>query len=146
MKKILFFLFALTTMVISANAQRLISTNGDSRFGKSLRTTDSTFRSIDSVVVNTNEAGVLEFTVIGLDTANNKAITAAGFVRYVRAAGTITVGSVEETSTKVVDSGLSPANYQFTSSGNKIYLQIKGKLTVNVHWYTSVKRKSVFKR
>jgi hypothetical protein len=145
MKKLFFLLLiSLVTLVTSVSAQKTIAVNGDSRFGKVLRTTDSTFRSIDSISVNTNEAGVVEFTVIGLDTANKKGITAAGLVRYVRSSGTITLGTVFESS-KVVDSGLSPANYQFISSGSKIYLQVKGKLSTNVHWYTAIIRKSVFK-
>lgn len=145
MKKLFSFLMLTMVFFTQVNAQKVLARNGDERFAKKMITADSTFRSIDSATVYNNEVGIVEATVIGLDSANAKGVTGIIKARYKVAAGTITLASSTEDLALVTDSGLSPATFQFTSSGSKIYLQVKGKLNVRVHWYTTFKRKAVYR-
>lgn len=143
---IILFLFSLLSMA-SVQAQSLILRNAEGKFGKTLRTTDSTFRSIDSAFINLSEAGIIEAKVIGLDTAGALGVTGVVYIRYVRAAnGTITLGTPQAVLPITTDASLSPATFRFSASGNKIYLDVKGKLNTSVHWYSTIIRRSVFKR
>lgn len=145
MKKLFSFLMLTLVTFTAVNAQKILLRNGDERFAKKLITADSTFRSIDSATVYNNEVGIVEATVIGLDSANAKGVTGIIKARYKVAAGTITLATSTEDLALVTDSGLTPATFQFATSGSKIYLQVKGKLDVRVHWYTTFKRKAVYR-
>lgn len=148
MKKIILcFLIALISLSIphQVDAQKLILKNGDEQFAKVLKTTDSDYHYIDSFTVQKNEAGIVETTVIGFDTSGVKAITGVIKVRYVAANSTITLGTTITDVTLVTDSGLSPGTFNYTSSGAKVYIRVKGALSTAVHWYSTVKRKAIYK-
>lgn len=147
MKKLFSILFlGLFSLVAVQNvqAQKLVNRNGDERFAKQKTTTDSTFTSIDSATIASNEGGIIEVYVLAVD-ATGKAVTGHTEARYRSASGTITLATPVDLSAKTTDSGLSPATYQLTTSGSKIYLQIKGKLSTTLYWYTTLKRRSIYK-
>lgn len=126
-------------------AQKTINRNPSEEFQKVKTTTDSTFTSVDSCIINTNEVGFVDVQVVGLDKVNGKAVTGHLKYRYKSVSGTITLASADNVSAIVTDSGLTPATFKVIASGSKLYLQVKGKLTVTVDWYTVLKRKSLYK-
>ena len=148
MKKLLSILFlvalAMTSITTSVNAQKLINRNGDERFAKQYTTTDSTFTSVDSADINRNEAGIVEVIVMAV-AADGKSVTGNLLYRYHSVSGTITLATADAQSAIVTDSGLSPATFKCISSGTKIYLQVKGKLSTTLYWYTILKRRSIYK-
>lgn len=142
-KALLFGLIVLAVM--PSMAQKTINRNSGEEFQKVKTTTDSTFTSVDSCIINSNEVGFVDVQVVGLDKVNGKAVTGHLKYRYKSVSGTITLASADALSAIVTDSGLSPATFKVIASGSKLYLQVKGKLTVTVDWYTVLKRKALYK-
>ena len=147
MKKIVsILLFMLAFTCLQVNAQKLILKNSDEQISHVLKTVDSNYHYIDSTVINTNEAGIVEVAVVGLDTANVYAITGVIKVRYVSSSGTITLGSIISDVPIVADGGFSPGTFNFYVVGSKIYVRVKGELNTAVHWYSTLKRRAIYKR
>ena len=147
MKKILsIFAFLIAFTSIQVNAQKLLLKNSDEQISHVLKTVDSNYHFIDSTTINTNETGIVEVAVLGLDTANVYAVTGVIKARYVSSSGTITLGSIISDVPIVSDSGISPGTFNFYVSGSKIYVRVKGELNTAVHWYSTFKRKAIYKR
>lgn len=140
MRKLLL-LIPLVLLACAGFSQKLVDRNEDGRFIKMRTTTDSDYHYIDTLVSTANEAGVLEVTAIGYKSDGTLAVTGVLKYRYVIADGTLTLGTAVNDQTIVVDSGLSPATFDVAASSNKMYVRVKGKLSVTLYWVTMVKRK-----
>ncbi len=103
-------------------------------------TTDSTLRALDSIVVNSGEAGLVEVQVVGFNDSLSKSVTGSYIARYNKVGGTITLGTPTAVSTKVTDTELGTATFSLTTSGNNIIVQIKGKDTYTIRWTSVVRR------
>ena len=144
MKKLLA-LAILFTVAITTMAQRntYVQKNGTESFITYVTTTDSTLTYIDSVVLATNEAGVVEATVIGYAYDTAYAVTGVVTARFNKRRGTLTLGTVVEEQTITADAALGTATFTLVASGNKIYLRVKGKAATNIRWGAVLKRKSI---
>jgi hypothetical protein len=109
---------------------KLITLGKESR----VTTTDSTLTAIDSLVLSNNSGGIVEVSVVGVDTAGNT-ITGKIIYRYKKVASTLTLASGSNISALSADAALSPATFTFTaSSANNLLLSIKGKLATSIRW------------
>lgn len=143
MKKLLFLLLACFAIAAPAMSQKYVERNADGHIYKTYTTTDSAYHNIDTLPVTANEAGVLEVKVIALASDGTLAATGVLRYRYVVVAGTLTLGSVVNSQTPVIDSGLSPTTFDVSTTANKLYVRIKGKLSKTLYWYAVTKRSTV---
>lgn len=145
MKKIVSILMAVGLFCTTVSAQKLISTNGDSRFGKKMTTTDSLYHYIDSFTVNANECGIVEFCIVGLDTAGKNSVIKGFNFGYTVKNGTATVRSYLSTTDLFADAALTGSDADIVISGTKVKLRLRGKPGINVLWYSTLRRKAIFK-
>lgn len=126
-------------------AQKFVSRNADGRLSTTITTTDSAYHYIDSLFTTGNEAGVFEVTVIGaLKESSTAAVTGVLKYRYKVVNGTLTLGSVINDITPVIDTELTTTGgFTVTVVSNKVYISVKGKLSKTVVWYCTIKRQSV---
>ncbi len=143
MKKFLLILL-MGLMFFASNAQKILSVNGSENSGHTIKTTDSAYHYVDSVVISANEAGIIEVSVIGFSYDTAYSVTGVQTVRYNKHRDTLTMGTPTDVLAKETDTVLGSATFDLISSGNKIYVRIKGKLNYTMRWLSIVKRKSVF--
>src|SRR5436190_11139730 len=109
MKKLLKLLPILLLLALSAATSfaqvttRYENRNFDERVAQRLVTTDSTLTYIDSLVLSTNEGGVVELTVIGYAKDTAYCVTGKLIARFNKRRGTLTLGTVEEIGTITTD-------------------------------------------
>lgn len=143
MKKLLFLLLAYFAIAAPAISQKYVERNADGRLYKTYTTTDSFYHNIDTLPVTANEAGILEVKIVAIASDGTLAATGLLRYRYKVVAGTLTLGSVVNSQTPVVDSGLSPTTFDVSTTANKLYVRVKGHLTKTVYWYSVTKRSTV---
>lgn len=147
MKKFLFSLLMATLMIavtdVSAQRVRPVNGNNTEQYAKTKTTTDSAFYYIDSISVNTNEGGIYEVKYIGYAKDTAYVITGVKKVRFNKRRGTLTLGSVIEEQTEVVDAALGTATVTIVAANNKVYTRIKGKDGLNITWYAIPRRFSL---
>jgi hypothetical protein len=142
MKKFLALVLIGSLISFASSAQTFLNRNGDERFAHSYTTTDSAYHYIDSLVMQSTEAGIFEVSVVGLS-SDGYAVTGVLKARYINHAGTLTVGSTVNTQTPVTDTQLGTATFDITTSSNKCYIRLKGKDGKTITWYSVIKRKSI---
>lgn len=117
-----------------------ISQNTGKRFIKKVTTTDGNAATVFTQPVADNEVGMIVIKAIGLDSAGVNGITGIIGYRYKKVAGTLTLGSVVNIMTPVVDTALSGGGIAAVASSNNIAVQVTGKASVNVDWNVIIER------
>lgn len=103
-------------------------------------TTDSALTTLDLITINDDEAGLVEVQVVGLNDSTTTAVTGSYIARYVKKAGTLTLGTPTAISATVTDATLGTSTWSLTTSSNNIIVQVKGKLGFTVNWICNVRR------
>jgi hypothetical protein len=132
------------TLAVSAQRNTAYSINGAGTIIKTVSTTDSTLTYIDSVTtLGTNDAGVLEVSVIGMAYDTAYSVTGKVGIRYNKRRGTLTLGSVVNILTPVTDAALGTATFTVVAANDKIYVRVKGKAATNIRWSSVTVRKGI---
>lgn len=97
-------------------------------------TTDATATTIGSVALAANEAGVIEATVVGFDSANGVEVTGKKIVAYKNVNGTITLGTATATLAVAADAAISGATFAFAAGTNAINIQVTGVAAHTIKW------------
>lgn len=105
------------------------------------RTTDSTtFHTVGTYAVATNEAGVLEVEVVGLDTTSSAGFcTGTKIVTYSKKAGTLTLGTPSDVLATTTSANMTTSSWQIAASSNNIVVQVRGTLNREILWTVRVK-------
>lgn len=104
-----------------------------------LVTTDSGAHTIATFPIATDEAGILETQVVGIDTAGGNAVTGSLIVRYKKKDGTLTLASPTNVSAIVTDAGLSGATFAFAASSNNVLIRVTGDTATTVRWIANTR-------
>lgn len=102
-------------------------------------TLDSGIHTIATFPIATDEAGVLEAQVVGIDTAGGNAITGSIIVRYKKKDGTLTLGSPTNALAIETDAGLSGATFAFSAASNNVLLRVTGDTATTVRWLANIR-------
>lgn len=152
MKKLLKFLPVLLIMAfmattVTAQTTRFTNRNFDERIAQRLVTTDSTLTYIDSLVLGTNEAGIVQVTVIGFAKDTAYSVTGVIQARFNKRRGTCTLGTITEIEPITTDAVLANAGTGSTFTlvvvNNNIYVRVKGKAAYDITWTSFVKVKMI---
>lgn len=146
------FLFAgimlcLANIVTAQVTTRFTNRNFDERIAQRVVTTDSTLTYTDSLVLSTNEAGIVTVTVIGF--AKDTAYSVSGVIqfRFNKRRGTCTLGTITAVEPITVDAvlqnGSGGATFTAVVVNENIYIRVKGKAAYDITWTTFVKMKSI---
>lgn len=133
----LFVSFAL--IASSASAQTFYNRNVQ-EVVKTKTTTGNTATTVYTVPTTANEIGFITIKAIGFSKADTAAITGIRTYRYTKVGGTLTLASVVETLTPVVDSDISGVTFAATASSNNILVQVTGKTATTIYWNVIVKQ------
>jgi hypothetical protein len=133
---------------LSAQTTRFTNRNFDERIAQRIVTTDSTLTYVDSLVLGTNETGIVQLTVIGYAKDTAYAVTGVIQARFNKRRGTLTLGTITEIEPITRDAVLANtavggATFTLVSVNNNIYVRVKGKATYSITWTTFVKQKSI---
>ncbi len=153
MKKLLFsclILMITSCIATTASAQttRFTNRNFDERIAQRLITTDSTLTYTDSLVLGTNESGIVTLTVIGYAKDTAYSVTGQIQCRFNKRRGTLTLGTITELEPITRDAVLANtafggATFTLVSVNNNIYVRVKGKATYSITWTTFLKSKMI---
>lgn len=145
--KFLFSLLLVFSITATVNAQSTFrNRNVTEGVVRALTTTDSTaFRTIDSLTIGNNEAGFAIVHLVGFNDSAVSGLTGIKQVRYIKKAGTLTLGTVSDLQTTVVDTEISPANWQIVAVNNNLYVKVKGAQNITVVWSSVIQSKSIRK-
>jgi hypothetical protein len=145
MKKFVSVLLVVMLMfAFNSYSQKVTIFNGDEHIVKNLKTTDSAYHYIDSITLKANEGGIAEVSVIGFAYDTAYSVTGKQIVRFNKRRGTLTLGTPTVVLAIETDTVLGSATFALVSSGDKIYVRIKGKNTYNMRWQSVTKWKSVW--
>lgn len=145
MKKIILFL-AVSFIGLAATAQtttRFTNRNFDERTAQRLVTTDATPIYTDSVVLGTNEAGIITLTAIGFAKDTAYSVTGQLQCRFNKRRGVLTLGAITAVEAVTADAVLSGATFTLVAVNNNIYVRVTGKATYSITWTSFVKQKSI---
>lgn len=145
---ILLMLTCITSFVSAQVTTRFTNRNFDERIAQSLTTTDSTLTYTDSLVLGTNEAGIVQLTVIGFAKDTAYSVTGVIQARFNKRRGTLTLGTITETEPITRDAvlqntALGGATFTLVVVNNNIYVRVKGKAAYSIKWTTFVKYKGI---
>lgn len=137
------FLFLMAAAVTAQSKQQQLKTVTGKTVGwgrmATYATTDSALNIMDTVAITNNTAGLIEVTVVGVDSIG-LAVTGKQIYRYSKSAGTLTLSAATQTMAIVTDTGLGTATYTFTATAsNNLKLTVKGKLARTVTWRSLIK-------
>jgi hypothetical protein len=137
-----FFLGMLATQAQDKTVLLKASDNSLFNYGRTAvkTTTDSTLTTLSTVTVGDDEAGVIEVMLVGFNDSTSTAVTGAKIVRYVKDAGTLTLGTPTSSLATVTDATLGTATWSVTTSSNNIIVQVKGKAGFTIRWQCTVRR------
>lgn len=110
---------------------------------KKITTTDATVTTVLTINADTSDAGVIEAHVVGLDAADGLAVTGAKIIRYVKASGTLTLGTPSNVLAVVADTGIDTATFAFAAVSNQIALRLTGVAAKTINWSVTVKHTSL---
>ena len=135
----------------SASAQvttRFTNRNFDERVANRLVTTDSTLTYIDSLVLGTNEAGIVEVTIIGFAKDTAYSVTGKIQARFNKRRGTCTLGTITEVEpitrdAVLANTALGGATFTLVVVNNNIYVRVKGRATYEITWTCFTKYKGI---
>jgi hypothetical protein len=140
-------LLAVSTMV-AASAQTLTPVFFKTTAGKiytfsyegSLRTTDSTtIHTIGTYSIASNETGMLQVEVIGIDTTTTAGFcTGSKVVTYVKKAGTLTLGTPTAVLATTTSLSMTTSTWDITTSSNNIIIRVRGTLSREILWLVRV--------
>ena len=127
---------------------RFTNRNFDERTAQRAVTTDSTLTLMDSVVLATNETGIVQLTVIGYAKDTAYSVTGVIQARFNKRRGTLTLGTITELEPITRDAvlqntALGGATFTLVASDGKIYVRVKGKDGYSITWTTFLKVKSI---
>jgi len=132
---------------VTAQTTRFTNRNFDERIAQRLVTTDSTLTYIDSLVLGTNEAGIVQVTVIGFAKDTAYSVTGVITARFNKRRGTCTLGTITEIEPITTDAVLANAGTGSTFTlvvvNNNLYVRVKGKAGYDITWTSFVKVKMI---
>lgn len=145
---LLAFTLAICFSSVTAQTTRFTNRNFDERTAQRLVTTDSTLTYIDSLVLGTNEAGIVQVTIIGYAKDTAYAVTGVIHARFNKRRGTLTLGTITESEPITRDAVLANttvggATFTIVSVNNNIYVRVKGKAAYSITWTSFVKYKGI---
>lgn len=104
-------------------------------------TTDSTtYHTVGTLNIATNEVGLIEVEVIGIDTTSTGGFcTGKQIVTYSKLAGTLTLGTPSNVLAATTSNSMTTSAFRITTSSNNIIVQVKGTLNRDILWTARVK-------
>ena len=142
-KIVMLFAFMAIGNLCLAQTTRFSNRNNDERIANVVTTTDATVTTIDSVVLNTNEGGLVQVTVIGYAKDTAYAVTGVLQARFNKRRGTLTLGTSTESLAITADTPLSGATFALSVINNQIYVRVTGKVSTSIRWYAITRKKSI---
>ncbi|MEX6689227.1 hypothetical protein QTN47_17085 [Danxiaibacter flavus] len=145
MKKLIVIALAIISFAAEAQTTKVLLKQENNylfNYGRQIKatTTDATQKTIDSVPIAANEAGIFELQVVGLSTAG-EAVTGSTITRYVKKSGTLTVATDSIILAKVTDTGVTNGAYAWSvSSDNNLLLKVTGQASKTINWIVNVRR------
>ena len=140
-------LFCMANAVTAQVTTRFTNRNFDERIAQRLVTTDSTLTYTDSLVLGTNEAGIVQVTVIGFAKDTAYSVTGVIQFRFNKRRGICTIGTITAVEPITVDAvlqnGTGGATFTAVVVNENIYIRVKGKAGYDITWTTFVKQKSI---
>lgn len=103
-------------------------------------TTNGSAMNADTITLGSDEAGVLQVTVVGFNKDSASAVTGAKILRYVKSGGTLTLGSATADLAVAADTKLGSATFAVASVGNNAVVQVTGTSGVTVQWKIFIRR------
>lgn len=140
MKLFLSVLLLSISIFSSAQSRQKIAINTTAykvfNFGRSatVTTTGATTINIDSIPIAAKESGIIEVSVVGFNDSTSTAVTGVRLLRYVKAAGTLTLGTAATPLAAVVDTELTGATFTTAASANNIVVTVTGKSGYTIKW------------
>lgn len=104
-------------------------------------TTDATPTTLGSLKIGDTQAGVIQATVVGIDSAG-LAVTGTKIVRYKKVGGTLTLGTAADVLAVVADSGLTSATFAFVAASNNVAIQVTGTAGKTIKWTATIRHTS----
>ena len=154
MKKLFKFLpvllaFSLIATAVTAQVTtRFTNRNFDERTAQRLVTTDSTLTYTDSLVLGTNESGIVTLTVVGFAKDTAYSVTGQIQCRFNKRRGTLTLGTITQVEPITTDAvlqttGIGGATFTLVVVNNNIYVRVKGKAAYSITWTSFLKYKGI---
>lgn len=108
----------------------------------SLRTTDSTsYHTIGTINVASNEVGNLTVEVVGIDTTSTGGFcTGSKTVTYSKKAGTLTLGTPANILATTTSLSMTTSTWDITASSNNIIIRVRGTLSREILWVVRVRQ------
>ncbi len=145
-----FLILTIGCLATTATAQttRFTNRNFDERIAQRLVTEDSTLTYTDSLVLGTNETGIVTLTVIGFAKDTAYSVTGQIQCRFNKRRGTLTLGTITELEpitrdAVLANTALGGATFTLVSVNNNIYVRVKGKADYDITWTTFLKVKMI---
>lgn len=101
-------------------------------------TTDATVTTLGTLKIPDTQAGVIQATVVGQDSAG-LAVTAVKNVRYKKVGGTLTLGTAADILAVEADTGLTNATFAFAAVSNNIAIRVTGTASKTIDWTATVR-------
>lgn len=131
-----------TTALVAQKIQLKTTTGNLFTYGSqyTTTTTNATYDTIGTIALAVNTAGIVEVSVVGVNTATGAAVTGAAIARFSKASGTLTLGDTTNILATEVDTGLSGSTWDISTSANNIIVRVKGIASTSVRWRCLVKQ------
>jgi hypothetical protein len=107
-----------------------------------MTTTDSSIHTIYTIPIVANEAGIINVSFVGYAQNNAGAVTSIQVVRYINAAGTITLGTPVAILATESDASVTGSSVAFSVSGSNIIVTVKSGRPVSVRWQVAISKES----
>jgi hypothetical protein len=100
------------------------------------RTADSTtFHTVGTIPVATNEVGVIEVEVVGIDTTSTGGfVVGKQVVNYSKASGTLTLATPTNILAKTTSVSCITSTWDITTSSNNLIVRVRGTLNREILW------------
>jgi hypothetical protein len=100
----------------------------------STSTSNATPATLTTYTIPDNSVGVIEVTMSAAETDASAGITGKKIVRYRKAGGTITLGSITSILADEVDAGASGATWTIDDASNNVIIQVTGVAATSIEW------------
>jgi hypothetical protein len=133
----------ISTVVTAQVTTRFTNRNFDERIAQKVITTNATVTNVDSIVLGTNEAGVIELTVIGFAKDTAHSVSGKIAVRFNKRRGTCTLGTIASVLPIVADAPLTGATFTVSVVNNNLYVTVTGIASTSITWHSFLKYKGI---
>lgn len=142
MKKIIL-LAIIGLFSLQAFSQTFINLNTIEHYVSKKTTTDATITTVNTVTISDNEVGFITIKTVGYSPDSVAAVTGIKSYRYVKKAGTLTLGSAVNVLTPVADTQVSTATFVASASGNNILIRVTGIAALTMYWDVITERTAI---